>query len=85
MFAVCMGKQSKDDSAIIDLGRANYYRLAFPVISAFSTNKKPWVNCASFSPSPWRPLLHELGSERLKSAKGSGQADVTRHVRILVS
>jgi len=32
VFAVCMGKQSKGDSAIVDLGRANYYRLAFPVI-----------------------------------------------------
>ena len=27
-----MGKQCKGDSAIVDLGRANYYRLAFPVM-----------------------------------------------------
>ena len=33
VFAVCMGKQCKGDSAIVDLGRANHYRLAFPVRS----------------------------------------------------
>jgi len=31
VFAVCMGKQCKRDSAIFDLGRANHYRLAVPV------------------------------------------------------
>ena len=30
VFAVCMGKQFKGDSAIVDLGRANHYRLAVP-------------------------------------------------------
>jgi hypothetical protein len=37
-----MGKQCKGDTAIVDLGRANHYRLAVPVILRLSLDEM-WI------------------------------------------